>query len=77
MRQNITCVEWSYCQWDDPFEKGEQGYVCVAASCSFVNQSTVAAGGDVVHDYGRRRRHIRLLRVVIGNATEPVGLDCG
>ena len=22
----------------------------VAASCSFVNQQTVAAGGDVVHD---------------------------
>ena len=42
-----------------------------------MNQSTVAAGGDIVHDYGRRRRHIRLLRVVIGNATEPVGLDCG
>ena len=36
------------------FEKGEQGYVYVAASCSFVNQWTVAAGGDVVRDYGLR-----------------------
>ena len=33
-------------------EKGEQGYVYAAASCSFVNQWTVAAGDDVVRDYG-------------------------
>jgi len=31
--------------------------VYVAASCSFVNQWTVAAGGDVVRDYGGGCKH--------------------
>ena len=39
-------------RWPD-IEKGGQNCVYVAASCSFVNQQTVATGGDVVRDDGR------------------------